>query len=158
MAYFCLSFNPVKYSFTPMFPFNGHYVSAGACTLLGPKYQNSFLKGVQNSMFFVSQLWKVKNWVENDDSFGCHFQWLTPIELKFYMEQHNTCNIFSCFLAPPLKMLKKSESLFFRKYVFDSVRHEKSVLFQHFQTWIYKTWKNVTGIVLRHVKFQLNRS
>ena len=41
------------------------------------------------------------------NGFGCHFQRLTPIELKFYMEQHNTLNNFSCFMAPPLKMLKK---------------------------------------------------
>ena len=40
------------------------------------------------------------------NSFGRHFQRLGPIELKFYMEQHNTCN-FPCFMATPLKMLKK---------------------------------------------------
>ena len=41
------------------------------------------------------------------NGFGCHFQRLTPIELKFSMEQHNTHNIFLCFMAPPLKRLKK---------------------------------------------------
>ena len=41
------------------------------------------------------------------NGFGCHFQRLSPIELKFYMEQHNTLNNFSYFMAPPLKMLKK---------------------------------------------------
>ena len=133
------------------------------------KYQKSFKKGVQNSMFFGSKLWKVKNWAENGDflpakrfwlsfpennsdwaeisrwaecgknvlkrvskiacfvgpnygglktgwktttfyppnGFGCHFQRITPIELKFNMKQHNTLNNFSCFMAQPLKMLKK---------------------------------------------------
>ena len=41
------------------------------------------------------------------NGFDCHFQRLTSIELKFYMEQHNTLNNFSCFMAQPLKMLKK---------------------------------------------------
>ena len=41
------------------------------------------------------------------NGFGCHFQRITPIELKFNMKQHNTLNNFSCFMAQPLKMLKK---------------------------------------------------
>ena len=62
------------------------------------------------------------------NGFGCHFQRITPIELKFNMKLHNTLNNFSCFMAPPLKMLKKytffvTNWIFvFRKYCFDPVR------------------------------------
>ena len=40
------------------------------------------------------------------NGFGCHFQWLTPFELKFYMEQRNVCINFSYFMGQPLKVRK----------------------------------------------------
>ena len=58
------------------------------------------------------------------NGFGCHFQRLTQIELKFHMEQHNTCNIFSCFIAPPLKMLKKIH--FFSDELYQKNIYEKT--------------------------------
>ena len=64
--------------------------------------------------------------------FGCHFQRLSPIE------QHNTLNNFSCFMALSLKMLKR---FFFlrrtgsKKYLRknkDSVRRKKKCTFLAF--------------------------
>ena len=46
------------------------------------KYQKSFKKGVQNSMFFGSKLWKVKNWAENDDFLPAKRFWLSFLEIK----------------------------------------------------------------------------
>ena len=50
--------------------------------------------------------WKTMTFYSSN-GFGCHFQRISPIELKFYMEQHNNLNFFTYFMAPPLKMLKK---------------------------------------------------
>ena len=60
-----------------------------------PKIEKRLKTGWKTTTFYLQ------------NGFGCHFQRLTPIELKFYMEQHNTCKNFPCFMAPPLKMLKK---------------------------------------------------
>ena len=38
------------------------------------------------------------------NGFDCHFQWLSPMELKFYMQQQNICIIFSYFMGKPPKM------------------------------------------------------
>ena len=39
--------------------------------------KKGFKKGVQNSMFFGSKLWKVKNWAENDDFLPAKRFWLS---------------------------------------------------------------------------------
>ena len=67
-------------------------------SFLGPNY--GWLKTGRKTTIFYPPI-----------GFGCHFQRLSPIELKFYMEQYNTFNNFWCFMAPPLKMLKST--LFF---------------------------------------------
>ena len=46
------------------------------------KYQKSFKKGVQNTMFFWSKLWKVKNWAENDDFLPAKRFWPSFLEFK----------------------------------------------------------------------------
>ena len=73
-------------------------VSKKAC-FLGPNY-GRLKTGRKTTTFYLPH------------GFGCHFQRLSLIVLKFYMEQHNTLNNFSCFMAPPLKMLS---SLFLRR-------------------------------------------